>query len=656
VIETSKKFEKSFVHTPKNQNQLINFKNDFGNYVCSNGLISNYDSIFIGKSKLYEQMWAHNSISTLTPTIEIPCMIASTKKIETERIGKYILHNIPLILQIRAYAHTKYENIPEFFVPHFENIHDFLNNVDWPILENRVDDKGKAIANVTINPYREDVQYLSKNIFAHIHSNDTSDEEHNYNKEDIEILRGLFNRHLNKRRTKVPTVCIVVKKDGIISPELAIQIQKIHFISKEGTEEEKRWETIFLEEDCEMKQILDVLPTIDWLILEEESKIGDYLYLMAKKSKVLEFRKEQHIEEVSTLKHVNGLEKLCGACDLTYIMGVIKYREPLVDQRQNVLLDVGRAIRKYGFNEIVHLVEKSIKPKIIKPIGKALSGIHIHSGDSFREMIELWKEKNYIDVEYSDETPYVWYNKIGDVLMYDRDTNMWFNNDKQKGLMNYRLGLFGNCECPGPLSELRTRQSVWSYWARYPKLLDEFLLSNKKKRFEERSIESIFLGKIENNIQMKNRTKYDWKSVIELFECPIDSTGKSYKYSPIEYLEKLSDSKFGLSLAGFGNKCHREIEYFACGVVPLVATECDMDNYLQPLKENIHYIRVHSPEDVIKAIKETPKEIWETMSKEGRKWYEKNCSPEGLFKLTFERIKQIDAYAGIGLPFYKPSY
>jgi hypothetical protein len=579
-------------------------------------------------------------------------MIANTQSVETERISKFILNNIPLILQIRAYAHTKYGDEPEFFVPPFENINDFLQTVEWPMFDYRK-------TNITINPYRNDVQYISKNVYANVQDFSSEPDVYNYSVENIDLLRSLFRKKMGSRKDKTPTVCIVVNKDalGLISPELGSQIQKVHFVKKAGTEEETKWNVVFLEEQSDMKNIVNTLPTIDWLILEEDSQIGDYLYLMNKTSKVFEIRREQHIEGVSSVKTVQGLEKLCGACGLTYIMGIAKYREPLIDQRQNILLDVGRAIRKYGLNEIVHMLESKAKPKIIKPARKALSGYHIHSGDSFREMLDIWKESGYIEVEESDETPYVWYNKIGDVLLYDRDTNMWFNNDKEHGILNYRVGLFGNSGLPGPSVMDYSRQSIWSYWPRYPKQVKKIYDKNNQiKGFDERLIESLFLGKIENNVQMKNRTKHDWSSVIELFECPVDSSGKSYKYGPSEYLEKLCDSKYGLSLAGFGPKCHREIEYFACGVVPLVAPECDMDGFLNPPKEGIHYFRVNEPSDVVKIMKETTKEQWETMSKEGKKWYTNNCSPEGLFKLTFERIKQIDPYVGIGLPKWNTNY
>ena len=81
-----------------------------------------------------------------------------------------------------------------------------------------------------------------------------------------------------------------------------------------------------------------------------------------------------------------------------------------------------------------------------------------------------------------------------------------------------------------------------------------------------------------------------------------------------------------------------------------------MDGFLNPPKEGIHYFRVNEPSDVVKIMKETTKEQWEAMSKEGKKWYANNCSAEGLFKLTFERVKQIDPYVGIGLPKWNAVY
>jgi len=138
--------------------------------------------------------------------------------------------------------------------------------------------------------------------------------------------------------------------------------------------------------------------------------------------------------------------------------------------------------------------------------------------------------------------------------------------------------------------------------------------------------------------------------VIELFECPIDSTGGPYKYSPSEYLDQLCKAKFGLCLAGYGQKCHREIEYYACGTVPIATPECDMTGYVTPPMEGVHYFRAKTPEDVHRIIATTSRATWDRMSHAGRTWWHENASAEGLFRLTVNRIRDCLPYAGIGLP------
>ena len=120
--------------------------------------------------------------------------------------------------------------------------------------------------------------------------------------------------------------------------------------------------------------------------------------------------------------------------------------------------------------------------------------------------------------------------------------------------------------------------------------------------------------------------------------------------SPSEYLDMIGKAKFGLCLAGYGGKCHREIEYYACGTVPIASPECDMTGYLNPPVEGVHYFRAKTPEDVRHIIATTSRATWERMSHAGRTWWRTNASAEGLFRLTVNRIHECLPYAGIGLP------
>jgi hypothetical protein len=217
--------------------------------------------------------------------------------------------------------------------------------------------------------------------------------------------------------------------------------------------------------------------------------------------------------------------------------------------------------------------------------------------------------------------------------LYDRPTQRQWD-DKQ----TYQLALFGNCAPPNPESG---RQSVWGFWGRSPRSIEVVnLLGFNRLSYQLRLIKSVFLGKIENGVQYAHRTGVDWKSAVELFSMPIDHTGAPYPFTQEQYLEKLCNSRFGLCLPGYGPKCNREIEYFACGVVPIITPGVDMKGYLVPPMKGIHYFTASTPEEVRTIVENTKPEQWLRMSIAGRKWWNLYASAEGLFRLTWERIEQ----------------
>ena len=365
----------------------------------------------------------------------------------------------------------------------------------------------------------------------------------------------------------------------------------------------------------------------------------DWMWYMNSGKTVMEFMSDS--EPIG--EHIH----LAGAAGLRYVVGVIK-REPLPNQRQSALMDVGKALKKYGFHETLQSIRTNTIveiPKIIIPSGKALTGIWNHCGDTFREMAQIWADRGYVKIEYSEDTTFCWWGSIGEVLLYDRPTTRWWVD-----VPSYQMALFGNCSPPGP-EKHHLRQSVWTFWPRSPKEVE--IIYNEQKNmlnFNNRTISSLFLGKIENGVQRANRLKYDWSKCVELFSMPIDSTNKPYPYTQKEYLQKLCQAKYGLCLPGFGPKCNREIEYFACGCVPIVVEGVDMKNYLIPPREGVHYLRAKDPEDVSRLIKETNAEKWTEMSLAGKDWWRMVSSAEGLFRLTWTRIEQCRPYLNIGIP------
>ncbi len=113
-----------------------------------------------------------------------------------------------------------------------------------------------------------------------------------------------------------------------------------------------------------------------------------------------------------------------------------------------------------------------------------------------------------------------------------------------------------------------------------------------------------------------------------------------YPFTHEEYLKELANSRFGLCLAGYGYKCHREVECMAMGCVPLVAPDVDMDSYYDPPVEGVHYIRVSSPEEAKRVAAEMSEEDWVSISTSAKLWWQRNCSVKGSFETTRNIIEK----------------
>jgi hypothetical protein len=257
------------------------------------------------------------------------------------------------------------------------------------------------------------------------------------------------------------------------------------------------------------------------------------------------------------------------------------------------------------------------KHKIILPSNDG------HCGDTFRELAKLWYENNLVDLEIKNVNN-CWLNGENDILLYDKPTLEWFHPIRDK----YNFALFGNTV---PRYE---NSSSWIFWGRRPSLMEKFKL--EKKSFSERTIESLFLGKVENNIQLGKRTSLDWSNSVDIFEMPIRN---KYKYTQEEYLRLLTKTKYGLCLSGYGPKCNREIELMCMGVVPIITPLVDL-TYYNKLIENKHYIRVTNPDEIENKINSISKDIWEEMSKNCIEWYEDNCSVNGSFNTTIKILEK----------------
>jgi len=587
-----------------------------GAFVSSTGLVHDFDKMYIGKNKVWETMWNNASVNTMTPCIHVPHLVVypCDEKVRTS-LSTWVLSYLPRVLHIRKSVRAAGKPVPEFLVPQADFISDFLNDCDWSAYTSEK-------KHITVVPMIDTMNYFSNDLWIAAPEASTA-----ITKEDIDILRAMLPKD---GAAAGQTVVFCVEDDDMLICNRGWAESVAEHIFANG------WTVKYVSETSSPAVMRRAFSTASWII--GSGKTLDWMWYAKEKTHVMEF--------MSIDKPFDEHIHLAGACGLSYVLGGV-VREPLANARQNALLSVGRAVQKYGFSDTLAAIRNKTssvkKPVVVVPTGAG--GIFAHSGDTFREMVDIWNERGYVTVTKSAETGYCWFEEIGSILLYDRPTARWWNPE-----VPYQIALFGNCAPPGPENQL-LRQSLWSFWPRSPRAVEEISARCENLRgYDKRPIASLFLGKVENGVQKAARTGMDWSKSVDLFSMPIDSTGAPYPYTQKQYLEKLCSARFGLCLPGFGPKCNREIEYLATGCVPIVTPGVDMSGYLVAPVEGIHYFRANGPEDVKRIIKETDPVVWTRMSAAGRAWWKTYASAEGMFRLTWARIEQCRPYFGVGLP------
>ena len=147
-------------------------------------------------------------------------------------------------------------------------------------------------------------------------------------------------------------------------------------------------------------------------------------------------------------------------------------------------------------------------------------------GDTFRELLGMWEESGYCELVDSDDR-FCWVGGVGDILLYEY-ARFDFLPEK------WNHGLFSN------MQPLDCGSCVpWIFWSRHPRKL-EAEIERGILSYNERETVSIFLGKIENNIQLNARTEMgDWSTCIEEFNMPVVMGNVNYyPYTQEEYLVK----------------------------------------------------------------------------------------------------------------------
>ena len=271
---------------------------------------------------------------------------------------------------------------------------------------------------------------------------------------------------------------------------------------------------------------------------------------------------------------------------------------------------------------------------ILKIPRQPLQGLGYHKNDSYRELALLMKiNNNDVDMIYNNSM-HCWLEP--NILTYDRPTLQWLNNE----INNASTLLLGNGDINKEGKEItkhfpNINVKPWIFWPRKPMILEKILKEKGITNYDDRTIESIFIGNIENEVQNKYRDDISWEKVLTEYHC---TKGHKHKFSHSEYLMKLRDSKYGLCLRGYGSKCHREVELMAFGTIPIVTNEVSLESYMEPLKENVHYLIADSPDELKEKIENNSKQQWETMSRECYEWYQRNVDSKQAWNTMISHI------------------
>lgn len=256
-----------------------------------------------------------------------------------------------------------------------------------------------------------------------------------------------------------------------------------------------------------------------------------------------------------------------------------------------------------------------------------------HKDDSFRELCYLLKN---IKINRTN-CNLVFLGNNKQILLYDipKLDKIDLNTDDIK---NTKCILMGNGSKEDEIQNLKNvgfKAYPFIFWSRRPQILENFILK-PSKTYKERTYNSIFIGNIENWVQAKHREdKKEWKDCIDFFHC---INGFTHTFTQEEYLQKMADSKFGLSFEGYGKKCNRDIELMALGTVMLRVPTLNVDSYYEPLIEGIHYINIKKKEEIKQIIDTISEDKWTYMSNECKKWYYRNCHSDNTMDIWFKSI------------------
>lgn len=550
----------------------------------SQGLIYDTKQIFVGATEEKQKAWGEAKLSPLIPSFHAKKTLSvflPPKFLKTPE--SFLLHYISRILQLK-----KEVGFGEFWSPNSERIVESLQIFNWG--SNR---------DVPVLPMAPNAQVWTDETYEYA-SNDSL-----LHQEDIAALREFVQPRWKSVSDEEERWVIVANE--FCDPEWLNLL--------ESKFPEKTFQCIYSGRTS-ASRIVERMEGAKGVLFfggpGAEDRWG-WNWLLPQGAQVVEIQNEMEPDGYGV--HMSG------ACGLNHSVITVPRGKPSF-QREESIRQIGLL---FGQGPIIQDQQLDI-PTLWMP-RKSLTGLFAHPGDSFREMAQLWAEKGYVKLAEHPVATSIWLHGPGEYLLYDRPTLQWLQASSPQEQM-WKKALFGN---PAPFG---ANSKTWMFWARRPRFVEEIVESKQNERpFKERDQRLVFYGKIENSIQERRRTTADWESACTEFVMP-QGDEKPYVFTQKEYLERLTHAKFGLCLAGYGKKCHREVECMATGTVPVVAPDVDMSNYANPPQEGVHFLRIQSPEEAKEVTESMDESQWSQMSEACRKWWLENASVEGSWTLT----------------------
>jgi hypothetical protein len=551
------------------------------------GLVYGYNHLLIGRTEASKTAWSESRLSSVTPTYASErCLVVPWKKAEVNTSEGYLLYYVSKIMMMRERFGPG-----DFWAKDKESVKD-LQLFNWSSDE------------VPVIPHSETVQIWCAEAIQYPWL-----EKQEVHKEEIDALRKALNQGWVSEPSSKKRWTVMIDEKYITSE----MVRKW-----EETFTEFEWNVIYEGRTSMDRKIDMLLGSTGFLSIggKDSVKRWGLSWVLPKGATYVEVQNE--MDPCGEAAHVSG------AAGLTHSLIIVPRASDSATQNL-----ISKHFSNYlGGGRSVSIKEVSNLP-ILRLPRSDLTGYYAHAGDSFREMAKLWAEKGYVQIVEDPKAVQVWLGSVGDVLLYDRPNTTWLFTAPQQE-QTWKKALFGNpkpVETGGPVS-------AWFFWPRRPRLVEQVVASGSvTKSWDERAKTLVFYGKIENRLQEKRRKEFDWSIVCDDFVM-VQGETTPYSLTQEEYLLKLTNAKFGLCLAGFGNKCHREVECMAMGCVPVVAMNVDMESYAVPPIEGLHYLRVENPEDALIKVKSITSEKWTEMSEACRKWWRETASVEGSWALT----------------------